>query len=86
LPAADAVNAVMWQAPADADAANAELGRLRRDFPSAAVVALVAFPRVDEAARLRDAGAAEIVSLPAAPRAVVQAVLRVLAPAVPALT
>lgn len=73
-PAASQTAVVLWQVPDDRSAAEAELRRLRDCLPHAEFVALVGFPRVEQAARLQAWGVRRVVALPAAPGAVVRAV------------
>jgi hypothetical protein len=70
---AKAADAVLWHVPDD-DLAAAELERLRARSSPAGIVALIAFPRVEQTERLRIAGVRQILSLPASPELLTRAV------------
>jgi hypothetical protein len=60
-----AADVVLWHVPDGDERAAAELRRLRNRFPTAGIVALVSFPRVEQVRRLRNAGVCAVSALPA---------------------
>jgi hypothetical protein len=68
-----AAHVILWQV-SDDDLAAAELDRLRARSSPACIVALLSFPRVEQADRLRTAGVQQVLSLPASPELLTRAV------------